>query len=207
MAEESPADAGTEAAGTEAGTAPAGTEAGADAAGTEAAGTEAAGTEAAGTEAPAGQILQLLRTRDETLAVAESLTGGLLCAALTDIPGASAVVRGGIVAYATDLKAVLLGVPRPMLDRLGPVHPDVAVAMAEGARLRLNAGFAVATTGVAGPEPQDGQPVGTVHVAVAADSDTVVRTMLLHGDRAAVRGQTVDVALGLLLGRLREETP
>lgn len=157
------------------------------------------------TRAMAGQILDLLRTRGETLAVAESVTGGLLCASLTDIPGASAVVRGGIVAYATELKAVLLGVPRPLLDRHGAVHPRVAVAMAEGAMRRLGAGFGVATTGVAGPLPQDEQPVGTVHIAVATEGDALVRTMALPGDRAAVRARTVAIALGLLLGRLREE--
>ena len=154
----------------------------------------------------AGQILDLLLKRGDTLAVAESLTGGLICAALTDIPGASQVVRGGIVAYATDLKAVLLGVPRKLIDRYGAVHPDVAMAMAEGVRLRLGAAYSVATTGVAGPDPQDGQPVGTVHVAVAAEGDAVVQTMALPGDRAAVRAATVAVSLGLLLGRLREET-
>ncbi len=153
----------------------------------------------------AGQVLELMASRGDTLAVAESLTGGLVCAALTDIPGASVVVRGGVVAYATDLKAALLGVPRPLLDRHGTVHPDVAVAMAEGVRQRLGAGFSVATTGVAGPDPQDGQPVGTVHVAVASEGDTVVRTVALPGDRAAVRARTVVTALGLLLGRLREE--
>ncbi|HUK68128.1 MAG TPA: CinA family protein [Streptosporangiaceae bacterium] len=153
----------------------------------------------------AGQVLDLLCTRGDTLAIAESLTGGLVCAALTDIPGASAVVRGGIVAYATDLKAALLGVPRGLLDRYGAVHPDVAAAMAEGARLRLGARFSVATTGVAGPDPQDGQPVGTVHIAVAAEDDSVVRTVALPGDRAAVRARTVAASLGLLLGRLREE--
>jgi nicotinamide-nucleotide amidase len=161
--------------------------------------------ESEGTPALARQVLTLLRERNQTLAVAESLTGGLLCAVLTDVPGASAVVRGGVVAYATELKTALLGVPRPLLDRHGPVHPRVAAAMAEGVRQRLSAGFAVATTGVAGPEPQGGQPVGTVHVAVAADADTVVRTVALGGDRAAVRNQTVVVSLGLLLGRLREE--
>ncbi len=148
----------------------------------------------------------MLLKRGDTLAVAESLTGGLICAALTDLPGASKVVRGGIVAYATDLKAVLLGVPHKLIDRYGAVHPDVAVAMAEGVRLRLGAGFSVATTGVAGPDPQDGQPVGTVHVAVAAEGDAVVQTVALPGDRAAVRAGTVAVSLGLLLGRLREET-
>ncbi len=157
------------------------------------------------TRALADQVLTVLKGRGQTLAVAESLTGGLLCAALTGIPGASAVLRGGVVAYATELKALLLGVPRPLLDRFGAVHPDVAVAMAEGVRHRLGAEFSVATTGVAGPEAQDGQAVGTVHVAVAAEGDSVVRTLALPGDRSEVRCRTVMVSLGLLLGRLKEE--
>jgi nicotinamide-nucleotide amidase len=154
----------------------------------------------------AGQVLELMRERGQTLAVAESLTGGLICAAITAVPGASAVLRGGIVAYATELKAGLLGVSRPMLDAKGPVHPAVAAAMADGARVRLAATFGVATTGVAGPEPQGGQPVGTVHFAVSADGDTVVRTVALSGDRAEIRERTVVASLGLLLGRLREDT-
>jgi nicotinamide-nucleotide amidase len=158
-----------------------------------------------GTFAMAEQVVDLLRARGETVATAESLTGGLLSAALTDVPGASAVMRGGVIAYATDLKAALLGVPQPLLDRYGAVHPAIAVAMAEGARRRLGAGFGVATTGVAGPLPQDGQPVGTVHIAVAAEEDTVVRTVALAGGRAAVRARTVTISLGLLLGMLREE--
>ncbi len=152
----------------------------------------------------AQQVLDLLVARRQTVAVAESLTGGLVCAALTDIPGASAVVRGGVVAYATDLKAELLGVPRRLLDRFGAVHPDVAIAMAQGVRLRLGAAFSAATTGVAGPEPQDGQPVGTVYVAVAWQGDTVVRTVALSGDRAAVRQGAVEASLGLLLDKLAE---
>lgn len=153
----------------------------------------------------ASQVLTLLKTQGQTLAVAESVTGGLVCAALTDIPGASAVVRGGVVAYATELKTVLLGVPQPLLDRHGAVHPDVAAAMAEGVRLRLGAGFSVATTGVAGPDPHDGWPVGTVHVAVAAQGGTVVGTLALSGDRRAIRHRTVTTALRMLLGKLREE--
>src|SRR6266852_4678589 len=93
----------------------------------------------AGTGGPAAgelarAVLDLMRSRGQTLAVAESLTGGMVCAALTDIPGASVVVRGGIVAYATDLKAILLDVPRELLERYGAVYPGVAAAMAEGAR-------------------------------------------------------------------------
>jgi nicotinamide-nucleotide amidase len=153
----------------------------------------------------AGQVIELLRAAGQTVAVAESLTGGLVAAALTTIPGASLAVRGGIVAYATDLKAVLLSVPWRMLDEHGAVYPGVASAMAVGVRQRLGATFGVATTGVAGPDPQDGQPVGTVHIAVSADDDTVVRTLALDGDRDRIRSLTVDRSLALLLGRLRED--
>lgn len=154
----------------------------------------------------ARQIHGLLQAADRTVAVAESLTGGLVAAALTDIPGASASFRGGVVTYATELKAELLGVDARMLARHGAVYPPVAAAMAEGARARLGADFGLATTGVAGPDPADGQPPGTVHIAVSADGDTVVRTIALTGSRGQIRRQTVENALGLLLGRLREDT-
>jgi nicotinamide-nucleotide amidase len=170
------------------------------------AGPPPAAGEEARAELLAGQILELMRHRGQTLAVAESLTGGLICAVLSAVPGASAVLRGGIVAYATDLKARLLGVPQQLLDSRGPVNPSVAAAMAEGVRVRLGATFGVATTGVAGPEPQGGQPVGTVHFAVSTDGDTVVRTVALSGGRAEIRERTVVASLGLLLGRLREDT-
>jgi nicotinamide-nucleotide amidase len=154
----------------------------------------------------ARQILDRLRAAHHTVAVAESLTGGLVAAALTDIPGASAVFRGGVVTYATDLKARLLGVSAMMLEEHGAVYPPVAVAMAEGVRTRLGSTYGLATTGVAGPEPADGQPVGTAHIAVSVADDTVVRTIALRGDRQAIRRLTVEHALGLLLGRLGEET-
>jgi PncC family amidohydrolase len=168
----------------------------------------AAGWGAAGEEARdlAGQILARLHDRGHTLAVAESLTGGLVAAALTDIPGASASFRGGVVTYATELKAALLGVDRGMLARHGAVYAPVAAAMAAGVRIRLGATYGVATTGVAGPEPADGQPVGTAHIAVSAADDTVVRTVALTGNRHEIRRLTVQQALGLLLGRLREES-
>jgi len=109
-----------------------------------------------------------------------------------------------VVAYATELKAQVLGVDVAMLKRHGPVYAPVASAMAEGVRQRLGATFGVATTGVAGPGPQDGHPAGTVHIAVSLAGDTVVRTMALAGDRDEVRRLTVERVLGLLLGRLRE---
>src|SRR5690348_4361122 len=100
----------------------------------------------------ASQVLDLLRAGGQTVAVAESLTGGLVAAALTDVPGSSASFRGGVVAYATELKADLLGVDAMMLRRHGAVYPQVAAAMAQGVRARLGATYGVATTGVAGPD-------------------------------------------------------
>ena len=151
------------------------------------------------------EVIELLTTRGETIAVAESLTGGMVAAALTAIPGASAAVRGGLVTYATDLKASLLGVPPALLDRHGAVHPAVAAAMAEGARHRLAATVGAATTGVAGPDPQDGQPVGTVYIAASAGGRTVVQPLALSGDRQQIRTATVERLLGLVLTMLREE--
>jgi nicotinamide-nucleotide amidase len=109
------------------------------------------------------------------------------------------------VAYATDLKAALLGVPPELLDRHGAVHPSVAAAMAEGARRRLGVAVAAATTGVAGPDPADGQPVGTVHISVSTDGGTALRALALSGDRQQVRVATVERSLGLLLSVLRED--
>ena len=155
----------------------------------------------------ATEVIRLLTLSGETVAAAESLTGGLVAAALTDVPGASNAFRGGVVAYATELKAQLLGVDVGILKKHGPVYAPVAAAMADGVRDRLGATIGVATTGVAGPGPQDGHPAGTVHIAVSLAGDTVVRTMALAGNRDEVRRLTVERVLGLLLGRLREECP
>ena len=155
----------------------------------------------------AAQIVSVLGEREQTVAVAESLTGGLLGAAITDIPGASVVFRGGIIAYATELKAALLGVPAELLASYGPVHPDVAAAMAAGARDRLGATFGVATTGVAGPDPADGKPPGTVHIAVSSGPQSVTRDLALAGARDEIRRDTVEQALGLLWSVLWEEDP
>ncbi|MEV8512906.1 CinA family protein [Dactylosporangium sp. NPDC051484] len=153
----------------------------------------------------AGAILDALQRRGETLAVAESLTGGLLAASFVEVPGASRVFRGGIVAYATELKAKLLGVPPPLLASHGPVDAAVAAALAAGARERCGADWAAATTGVAGPDPQAGQPVGRVYVAVVGPAPAhgepervEVRELTLAGDRADIRAGTVAAAVGLL---------
>ncbi|MEU6442949.1 CinA family protein [Streptomyces sp. NPDC047046] len=112
-------------------------------------------------------IVALAREAGWSVAVAESLTGGLVAAELTAAPGASAAFRGSVTAYETELKHRLLGVDSALLAREGAVHPEVAAQMASGVRDALGADWGAATTGVAGPEPQDGRPVGTVYVAVA----------------------------------------
>jgi nicotinamide-nucleotide amidase len=151
---------------------------------------------------PAAEVVSRLTARGERLAVAESLTGGALCSAIVGVPGASVVLRGGVVAYSSDLKATLLGVDRALLARHGAVHPDVAVQLALGAADRLGAEHALATTGVAGPDPQDGAPVGRVYVAHAGPARVEVIRLDCTGDRAAIRARTVAEALDLLLRRL-----
>jgi nicotinamide-nucleotide amidase len=152
----------------------------------------------------AGAAIAALLARGQTVAAAESLTGGLVAAALTAVPGASAVVRGGVVAYATDLKAAILGVPVDLLERHGAVHPEVAAAMAAGVRDRLSASYGLATTGVAGPDPAEGKPVGTVYIAVAGPGPLLARELALDGDRAAIRAATVESVLALLRAALGE---
>jgi nicotinamide-nucleotide amidase len=143
-----------------------------------------------------------LKAASLTIGTAESLTGGLVCATLTQVPGASAVVRGGVVAYATDLKAGVLGVDRDLLARGGAVQPEVAAQMAQGVCRLLGCDVGVATTGVAGPDPQDGQPVGTAFVAVAVAGSgsppVQVRALALHGSRDSIRHEVVQAALSLV---------
>ena len=147
---------------------------------------------------PAEIIATLVRA-GATVATAESLTGGLVAAALTSIPGSSAAVRGGVIAYATDLKHELAGVPADALRRDGPVAAGTARAMAEGVRRRCAATYGVATTGVAGPDAQDGHPPGTLHVAVAGPDGVRVQSVTgLPGERAAIREAAVQRALDLL---------
>ena len=143
-------------------------------------------------------VHRLLAARVATVAVAESLTGGLLGATFTAVPGASQTFRGGVIAYATDLKERLLDVPGPLLDAEGPVSAHVAAAMAAGVRDRLQATYGVALTGVAGPDAQNGKPPGTVFVAVAGPGDGQVRELTVAGDRRAVRAAAVSAAIDLL---------
>lgn len=149
-----------------------------------------------------------LATRDDvTVAVAESLTGGLVAAALTEVPGASAVVRGGVVAYASEVKVDLLSVPAATVATEGVVSDACARAMAEGVRELLGTDLGIATTGVAGPSEQEGKPVGTVFVAVASADGVWSTHLRLAGSRADVRSATVDRAIDFALRVLRREEP
>lgn len=148
---------------------------------------------------PARDLLSLLGGRGWTLGVAESLTGGRVTSSLVAVPGASAVVRGGIVAYATDLKARLLGVDDALLAERGAVDPDVASRMAAGVRIATGADVGLATTGVAGPDPQDGHPPGVVFVAVRAPGVEQVRRLELAGSRPEVIDGAVSGAVDLAL--------
>ncbi|WP_330240978.1 CinA family protein [Streptomyces sp. NBC_00525] len=153
----------------------------------------------------AGRVLRLLVERGQTLAVAESLTGGLVAAEVTSVPGASQAFRGSVTAYATPLKSEVLGVDAALLAARGAVDAEVARQMATGVRRVLGADWGVATTGVAGPEPQDGQPVGTVFVAVSGPRGRgKVAALRLNGDRADIRKESVRSALDLLSGELDE---
>ncbi|MBX6767587.1 MAG: nicotinamide-nucleotide amidohydrolase family protein, partial [Actinomadura rubrobrunea] len=150
-------------------------------------------------------VHRLLAERSATVAAAESLTGGLIGAELTRMPGSSETFVGGMVTYSTALKEKALGVPADLLARHGAVHPDVAAAMASGVRERLGATYGVAVTGVAGPDPQDGRPVGTVYVGVAGPERpplVIAPRLPVPGDgaraREAIRAMTVVHALELL---------
>jgi CDP-diacylglycerol--glycerol-3-phosphate 3-phosphatidyltransferase len=162
---------------------------------------------APGAESPVDPLVRRLHERLRggglTVVVAESCTGGMLAAAITDQPGSSAYFKGGVVAYSNEIKERLLGVPRDLLERHGAVSPEVARAMAEGARRELDADLAVSITGIAGPEADGSEkPVGLTHVWLAAAEGGDGRRFVFAGDRWANRRQAVTEALALLLARV-----
>jgi nicotinamide-nucleotide amidase len=158
----------------------------------------------------AEQVVTVMTARGLRLGLAESLTGGSLASAVVDVPGASAVLLGSIVAYDTSLKTSLLGVDSELLQRVGAVDAQVASQMARAARVRLAAGAGIdaqttiglACTGVAGPDPQDGKAVGTVFIAVDAPDGPQVHELHFEGTRAEIRSHVVTAALELLAGCL-----
>lgn len=154
------------------------------------------------TEALAARVIRAAVERGLSLGTAESLTGGALAAALVAVPGASAAFEGGVVSYSHAVKTRVLGVDAGLLERAGAVDPDVAEAMADGARTALGADLAVSTTGVAGPESHDGKPVGTVHLGLVGPDGTRRACLQLSGDREEIRAQTVRAALRALTGVL-----
>lgn len=153
-----------------------------------------------------GELIALLRDMDASVATAESLTGGLLCAALVAVPGASDVVRGSIVAYTPDAKTDVLGVPGDLITRYGTVDEHVAASMANAARRRFGSTYGLATTGVAGPEPSEGKPAGTVHIAISGPQGTELSLLTLNGDRDTIRNSTVAELLSRFVDRVREES-
>lgn len=146
----------------------------------------------------AAAVIDRLRARGETVATAESLTGGGVCATLTSVPGASDVVRGGLIVYADELKVELAGVPEELIWAKGAVDPNIAVLLAEGARERCGATWGLGLTGVAGPGPANGVPAGTVHVGIVGPMAVECRSAVFAGDRDDVRAASIEQALTLL---------
>ena len=147
---------------------------------------------------PLAPLVAGLRGRGLTLATAESLTAGAVAARLGAVPGVSAVLRGGVVAYATEVKADVLGVDTALLRAGGPVQAEVAAQMALGAAREMGADVALATTGVAGPGPADGFPEGTFHVACAGPAGVRTRSWRAAGTRPVVREAACAAAIALL---------
>ncbi|HKW06301.1 MAG TPA: CDP-diacylglycerol--glycerol-3-phosphate 3-phosphatidyltransferase [Candidatus Dormibacteraeota bacterium] len=152
----------------------------------------------------AGELGEVMRGSGLTVSVAESITGGLVCTAITDEPGSSEYFVGGVIAYSNEVKREELDVPAEMLETVGAVSADVAVAMAEGVRARLGTSIAVATTGIAGPTaPGTSKPIGLTYIGVASDARTAAREFTFKGDRATIRRQAAEEALRLLIAEAR----
>ncbi len=154
-------------------------------------------------------LVAALRQRGWTLGVAESLTGGAVCSQVVSVPGASATLLGGVVAYATPVKHTLLGVDAALLAEHGAVHPDVAAQMAQGVRRAVAvdgrpADVGIGTTGIAGPDSPDGQPVGTVHIGIASPDGIRSIPYRFEGTRAEIRERATIAALAEALAAVRE---
>lgn len=153
------------------------------------------------------QLHAELVLRGQTVSCAESLTGGAVAQALSASPGASETFVGAVVSYATAVKIDLLGVPAAVVEEHGVVSAPCAEAMALGARRLLGTDWAVSTTGVAGPDTQEGKPVGLVYVGLAGPRGASVEELRLDGDRAAVRAATVDAAVATVLAAVTAVGP
>ncbi|MBM7051290.1 CinA family protein [Rothia sp. ZJ1223] len=152
----------------------------------------------------AQRVIETAKTRGVQLATAESLTAGLVGATLCDVPGASAVYRGGVISYSSDVKAGVLGVSAQLLKTQGAVDSEVVRSMAQGAARVCEADCAVATTGAAGPEPADGKPVGTVFIGIFCAGETYAYEKKYEGNRQEIRQATVEDVLAYLLAHLEK---
>jgi len=139
-------------------------------------------------------ILEILRTRKESISVAESLTGGGLAQALSSLPGSSEIFRGSVTAYQAEIKSEVLRVPAQLISEMGVVSEEVAISMATGVRDLMNSTWAISTTGVAGPGPTDGVPAGTVWVAIEGPISQTLQ-LELSGTREIVRNATIAGAI------------
>ena len=149
------------------------------------------------------EVLEALRQRGKTLAAAESLTGGGIGSALTAIPGASEVYKGGVISYVNEVKRNVLGVPQEILDRYGAVSPWTAGYMASGVRELLKADYAISVTGLAGPGGDEfGHPVGTVYIGFESNPKSLVKQFRFEGTREEIRHQTIEKAMELILENL-----
>ena len=151
----------------------------------------------------AQSAVALLKVRGLTVATCESLTGGMICSTMVDVPGASSVVRGGLITYQTDTKTLLAGVDAALIEAKGVVSGEVAEAMAEGVRTRLHVDIAVSATGMASPGEVGDPPAGTVFVGVASAKGVRAIPLKLVGSRMDIRRQTVQTALEAILTEVK----
>lgn len=149
-------------------------------------------------------VIAALKARGLTICTCESLTGGLIAATLVDVPGASEVVRGGLITYQTDTKTILADVPAELIAKKGVVSAEVAQAMAAGALQRLQTDIAVSATGMASPGNPEDPPAGTVYVGLSTAANTLAIALRLPGDRQEVRRQTVEAALQAILSTVHQ---
>ena len=142
-------------------------------------------------------IVESLKSTGETLSIAESLTGGALTSEIVSVPGASHILKGSIVAYSVEIKVHELSVSQDIIDKVGVVSEEVALAMADGVKARMNSTWSIASTGVAGPGPHHGIPAGTVWLAIVGPDTRETVKLTLEGDRERVRRGAVESALGV----------
>jgi len=142
-------------------------------------------------------IVESLKSTGETLSIAESLTGGALTSEIVSVPGASHILKGSIVAYSVEIKVHELSVSQDIIDKVGVVSEEVALAMADGVKARMNSTWSIASTGVAGPGPHHGIPAGTVWLAIVGPDTRETVRLALEGDRERVRRGAVESALGV----------